>query len=131
MFLSKECDYAIRVMRSLSDKEMRSVRTICDMEVIPQAFAYKIIKKLEKAGLVVSYRGANGGYKLIADPDEVTLLDVVNAVDRDIFINECLQKGYECPRNTDGNHCGVHLELDRIQGLITEELKGKTLASII
>ena len=63
MLFTKECDYAIRIMRALSDGELVSVSNICAAEQLPSAMTYKITRKLEKQGLLKSCRGTNGGYE--------------------------------------------------------------------
>ena len=131
MFLTRECDYAIRVVRDLSNREMKPVKIICEREQIPHPFAYKILKKLEHAGIVNSYRGAVGGYQLAKAPESITLYDIVNAVDDNLFINECLQDGYVCTRYLNGNSCGVHRELMRIQKLLKESLCEKTIEKLV
>ena len=54
MLFTKECDYAIRIMRALSDGELVSVSNICAAEQLPSAMTYKITRKLEKQGLLKS-----------------------------------------------------------------------------
>jgi len=127
MFLTKECDYAIRVVRALAGMEKKSAKMICEREYIPAPFAYKILNKLEHAGIVCSYRGTLGGYQLAKKLDCITLFDVINAVDENLFINECLQPGHVCPHNTNGSRCSVHQDLERIQNGLIISLKEKTL----
>ena len=131
MFLTKECDYAIRVVRELADSEIKSVGAICEREKIPHPFAYKILKKLERAGIVDSRRGAAGGYRLTRATGNITLFDIINAVDERLVLNDCLQKGYVCIRNPGGNSCGVHCELIRVQNILMETLKEKTMDELI
>lgn len=61
MLLTRESDYALRVLRSLRDGERRSVGDISLQQLIPQQFAYKIIKKRSRAGPVEITRGVDGG----------------------------------------------------------------------
>ena len=131
MFLTKECDYAMRVVRSLSDMEMKSVKTVCSDEHIPHPFAYKILKKLERAGIVKSHRGSAGGYQLIMSPDSVSLLRIVSAVDDRLLFIECLQEGYICENNTHGNLCAIHVELSRLQSIITGALNEKMMSELV
>ena len=131
MFLTKECDYAIRIVRELADMEKKSVKTICDREQVPRPFAYKILKRLENAGLVSASRGTAGGYTLVKSPDNVTLLEIVKAVDSRLFLNECLLPGYSCPHNSNGNYCGVHKEFSRVQKLLIYALNEKSITDII
>ncbi|MCL1876080.1 MAG: Rrf2 family transcriptional regulator [Synergistaceae bacterium] len=131
MFLTRECDYAIRVVRDLANQEMKPVKTICEREQIPHPFAYKILKKLEHAGIVNSFRGAVGGYQLAKEPKNITLFDIVSAVDDKLLLNECLQDGYVCARYVNGKFCSVHRELTRIQKVLEKSLSEKTLEDIM
>ena len=130
MFLTKECDYAIRVIRGLGSGEITSVKNICENEHIPQQFAYKILKKLEKAGIVTSHRGSAGGYQLVADLDVLTLFDIVYSIDEDLVINKCLIEGYLCPNNKE-ECCKVHHELKRAQSVLIRTLKENTMNEIL
>lgn len=97
MFITRECDYAARVLRALSAETRLSVNEICEKESITAPFAYKILKKLQKAGIVKGYRGVHGGYAMNKSMTELTLFDVYSAIDPDLFIIECMASGYECP----------------------------------
>jgi len=131
MFLTKECDYAIRIVRSLSGMNIKSVRAICTDENMPHPFAYKILKKLEHAQIVKPFRGSTGGYQLVKEPEIVTMLDIVSAVDDHLYLNECLQEGYVCDNNRNGVECGVHQELNRIQAMLIEALSEKPMTQLV
>ena len=77
MLLSRETDYALRILQNLMDGQRRSVGEISNSELIPQQFAYKIIRKLAKAGLIEITRGVEGGCKLMADLEQVSLYDLM------------------------------------------------------
>ncbi|AEF80878.1 RrF2 family transcriptional regulator [Leadbettera azotonutricia] len=132
MFITKESDYAVRIIRELSRSGRESVKAICESESIPMQYSYKILKKLEKGGLVQGYRGASGGYELAKAPKNMSLYDVITAVDEEILLSECLGHGFRCPMKGKGRKgCGVHGEFARIQGLILSHLKEKSLSDII
>ena len=59
--ITRESDYAIRIIRALKDGELLPLEQICQRELVPKQFAYKILKKLERSGLVSIRRGAGGG----------------------------------------------------------------------
>jgi len=61
MLFTKECDYAIRIMRALSSGELISVSRICEMEHLPSAMTYKITRKLEKSGFFKKLSGYQRG----------------------------------------------------------------------
>lgn len=127
MFITRECDYAIRIVRALANTEKKSVNVICEEEHVPVYFAYKILKKLERAKLVSSIRGAVGGYQLAKDLKKVTLYDVISSVDAELILNACLKDGFQCPKNPNETCCKVHVELDRIQDNLVNMLHEKTM----
>jgi Rrf2 family protein len=128
MFITREVDYAIRILRELSGHGRKTVQEICEHEQVPHQYSYKILKKLEKGALVQSFRGASGGYTLARHAMDITLFDVIRAIDHDLLLNECLGHDYRCPMNSGGKYCGVHSELCRIQDVLVAALKEKTLA---
>jgi Rrf2 family protein len=131
MFITKESDYAVRIIRELKDGERKTVEHICRQENIPFQYGYKILKKLEMGGLVRSYRGANGGYALAKEPVGITLFDVITAINEELLLFECLGHGFDCPRNRGENSCGVHSEFGRIQGIMLASLKEKPLSEFV
>ena len=131
MIITKECDYALRIIRQLSDYEIQSVAVICKNESIPQKFAYKILNKLEKACLVKGVRGRTGGYKLVAELGGITLFDVIQSVGGNIMFNCCINEGVVCPNNSSEKRCLVHREFLRIQKSLEQELGGKSIKEIL
>lgn len=132
MFITRECDYAVRVIRALNGQERLSVNEICEMEDITAPFAYKILKKLQRAKIVKGFRGVHGGYTLRQNLSELSLLKVYQAIDPDMFLIECLSKEYDCSRNgADGVPCRVHGELVRIQKNLWEMMEEKSLEQIL
>lgn len=131
MFVTRECDYAIRVVRELADYKQKTVKDICYQEHIPLQYAYKILKKLEKIGIVKGFRGINGGYCLNKDLSQLTLYDVLIAIEGDFYINECLKEDFVCPNNQPDHFCKVHRELSRLQTILCNGLKEKTMAQIL
>jgi Rrf2 family protein len=131
MFITRESDYAVRVLRELADGKLKTVQRICEREMVPFQYCYKILKKLEKKGLVKGFRGANGGYRIAKDPEAITLFDVITAIDESPAITECLKHGFDCPRNRGLKMCKVHAEFNRIQTLLLDSLKEKSLAELV
>ena len=125
MLFTKESDYAIRIVRALRHQDKQTVKKICHDEDIPEAFAYKILKKLCQASIVNVLRGTEGGYILNRDIQELTLYDIIIAIEPDFAIIHCMNHG--CNRNIPDNPCKIHSELLRIQNHVVEDLKSKTL----
>lgn len=131
MFITREYDYALRSLRALAHGEQLTVKQICTAEHVPVPYGYKILKKLELAGIVQGYRGAQGGYKLNMPLDKVTLYNVYIAIEGELYINECMQEGYDCPNNPGGSHCAVHRELGNMQNSLINSMQSRSLADIL
>jgi len=132
MFLTKECDYGVRIIRALSCGTKKTIETIAEEEQMPQKYAYKIIKKLVIAGLVHSIRGRIGGYTLNKPLSKFHLLDIIAAVDTERYVSDCLRDSSRCPfKNDPAQACTVHLELSRVQSLVYSELSSKTMDKIL
>ena len=131
MFITRESDYAMRVVRALMGETRLSVSDICGREAITAPFAYKILKKLQNAGIVQGYRGVHGGYALKKDPAELTLYDIYTAIDSDMSIIECLNGRCECVRNgQNGVPCHAHDELKNIQDELWTMLRRKSMQDL-
>lgn len=129
MLFTKESDYAIRIVRALKSGEKIRAKDICAREEIPEAFAYKILKKLEKAQIVHVIRGTHGGCMLVKKPEELYLYDIILAIEPDFAITHCMRRS--CSRNLPDQPCLVHKELIRVQKLLQDELRSKSLAQIL
>jgi Rrf2 family protein len=93
MQVSRRVDYALRAAINLARQtpgRASSVGEISVHESIPKKFLEKIIQDLIHAGLVVSRRGAHGGYTLARDPGEISFRDVMEAVEGPIALNVCV-----------------------------------------
>jgi Rrf2 family protein len=85
MIISAKTEYACIAVLELAARrasgEPVRIRDIAEAHGVPSRFLVQILLQLKSAGLVVSVRGAAGGYQLARDPEEITLLDVMNTVD--------------------------------------------------
>lgn len=129
MLFTRESDYAIRIVRALKNGEQQNVDEVCRLEEIPKAFCYKIMKKLSRAGIVDIIRGAGGGCRLTRSISELTLYDVIVAVEPEFSVIECIH--HFCSQNSGSKHCKVHGELLEIQHAVEALLRKKTLYDIL
>lgn len=129
MLIDREVDYAIRIIRALLDRQLHPMKPLCEEEEIPWKFAYKIIRKLKDAGIVTSVSGVHGGCRLIRDPADITLLELIEVLAPDrSYISDCMKPGYECNwTEKKCERCTVNSHLRQIQNSIARELKGHTL----
>lgn len=129
MLVTREMDYAMRIVRALDGQEQLSAAAIAERERMPRAVTLKILKGLTAAGLVESQRGAGGGYRLKKPARQMTLYDLFHMFGRDLLLNRCQEPGYRCENHPDGG-CGTCRELSRIQRILDAELKRTTLDDI-
>lgn len=99
MQITKQADYAVRAvlyLARLGIGNRSSTSTIAKDQHIPPSFLAKIISQLSIAGLLQTSRGAHGGVTLAKNCEEITLLEVVEAIDGPIRLNECAHSGGMC-----------------------------------
>ena len=132
MLLTRETDYALRILRALSDGERHTAGELAGTQQVPQQFTYKILKKLQKAKLVNVIRGADGGCALAVSLDAASLYDVMRATGGDDLVNACMEPGHVCAWRAarDGVCCGIHCRLADIQEKLNAELKSHSLREL-
>ena len=108
MQITRQADYAIRAVRYLAKQgpnQRSATSTVAQEMKIPPSFLAKIISQLSIAGFLHTSRGARGGVTLARDAKEISLLDVVEAIDGPILLNECVGDPADCEFSDD---CLVH-----------------------
>ncbi len=120
MRITREADYALRIIAMLAGKENQvEARVISEKNDIPYRFTLKILRKMVQAGLIKSYRGVNGGYILNKKPSEISLRTVIEVIDGKIELN----KSSEEPEAVENESTQkVHQELYQVQKILSEEL---------
>jgi Rrf2 family protein len=102
--------------------------TISEAAAIPRPFLTKVVSLLVTAGLVSTRRGMGGGVLLAKSPDEVTLLQVVEAIDGPILINDCLSRPGACELEP---NCGAHDVWADIQARLVQSLEAVTMGELV
>jgi len=98
MQLSRKADYALRAVKHLSTLpkgKLGSINSIAATEAIPREFLAKILKDLTRGGILISFQGVTGGYRLTGAPKDISFLDVIEVIEGPVHINLC----------TEGNSC--------------------------
>jgi Rrf2 family protein len=129
--LTKRGDYAVRAMVALASAApgtLRSVRRMADEMGIPVRFLPQVMGDLARAGLVTSAPGRAGGYRLARPAAEISLLDVVEAVEGDSRRRTCILRGVPC--GLDGTTCAVHDPFFAAQDAMIGRLSTADLASV-
>ncbi len=131
MRLTRGSDYAMRGMIYLarhSATKICLVSEVAEAQSVPESYLAKIFQDLSRSGLVVSHRGAKGGFALARDPDEITLRQVIEAVEGPIALSPCLDERVGCELSA---ICEVHLTLAEAQTQLLNVLDGSTLQDIL
>ena len=136
MHLSKKGIYALRSLRHLAHSygaDSLSVADIAQREGLPRKYLEQILSTLRKQGLLVSHFGKDGGYALRRPPQEITLGDVIRAVDGPLAPIPCASRSapHECPDCPyPYDTCWLRHLMIRVRDNISEILDRETLAGM-
>lgn len=123
MQLTREGDYGIRSVLFLSRqpyKKIIFVSEIAEEYKIPRSFLAKILQKLVKAKIVRSYRGVKGGFSLAKPSRDISVLDVLEAIEGKLALNLCLAERKTCEFS---RRCPIHHVWLNAQAKFTDVLK--------
>lgn len=130
-FLSKSCVYGLRavvyVASFAGERKFVPIHEIADELDLSFHFLTKILQQLTEAGLMVSYRGPNGGIALARAADRISLHDVVRAIDGDDLFTNCALGLAEC---NDKRPCPLHEMWKRRGGEIRDALQNASLSGL-
>jgi Rrf2 family protein len=131
MQITRQADYAVRAVLYLSrmgNNQRAATSTVAQEQRIPPSFLAKIISQLSIAGLLHTSRGARGGVTLAREPKEITLLEVIEAIDGPIRLNECVGENGNC---TFDNDCPLRPVWCEAQEDLVKRLKGTNFAQLM
>ena len=131
MQITRQADYAMRAVAYLSNlgpDRRAATSQIAEDQKIPPSFLAKIVSQLSVAGLLQTSRGARGGVSLARSPDEISFLEVVEAIDGPILLNECVADGSAC---TFGETCTLRPVFCDAQADLVNRLDATSFGSII
>ncbi|MDR3563209.1 MAG: Rrf2 family transcriptional regulator [Negativicutes bacterium] len=126
-------DYAFRTMMHLAELPPGAVVSaplLAQEEVIPPRFLLKIMRLLTQAGLVKSYRGVEGGFGLAKAAEEISLGDIVVAMEGPLAIHRCLAERDSCNKHC-AEECPVHAVLGKLQSDLAAGLHQAKLTSLL
>ncbi len=131
MQITRQADYAVRAIYYLSiigPENRASTSQIAKEQHIPPSFLAKIISQLSVAGLLHTSRGARGGVSLAREPKDITMLDVVEAIDGPILLNECVADTHGCKFD---KACPMRSLWSELQDDLVARLGGTTFADFV
>lgn len=131
MTLSKTGDYAVRAALALAasydDAGYVTIADVADRMALPRNFTPQILGKLVRAGIATSKPGRGGGYRLARHPDDISMLQVVEAAEGSLINTRCTLRGGPCRRD---DRCVVHDTWVGAAEAFRRELAGTPLATI-
>ncbi len=122
-------EYALRAVVAIAQGNGEAVVTpaLAEMTRVPPGYLPKVLQTLRRAGLVHSKRGLGGGFTLVKAPEQVTVLEVVNAVDP-------IKRIERCPLHLElhgASLCPLHKRLDEATGLVERAFASTTIAELL
>ena len=131
MHLTKESEYALLGLAMLAakgPKEETSLAAIAESQRVPRDFLAKIFQKMARHGLLASGRGRGGGYALARPPADISMRDVLDAVEGPAKLNECFFWGEHC---ADDDPCPLHEWMKEVRPAILSVLEEVTLEDYV
>jgi Rrf2 family protein len=128
--ITRDTDYAVRALcysAACPDKKLSVADVVKELK-IPRPFLRKIVQILNKNGIVRSYKGKGGGFRLIKPPEKIFLVDLIKIFQGAFKLNECFFKQKICPNI---NKCPLNKKIDEIEKYISGELGAINIAFLI
>jgi Rrf2 family iron-sulfur cluster assembly transcriptional regulator len=130
MRLTRGVDYGLRGMIYLAQRPMGEVALVKDVaseQSVPESYLAKIFQDLSRSGLMVSHRGARGGFSLARRPAEISLREMIEAIEGPIFLLPCLDPRQRCDQQAE---CGLYEAMDQAQRTLLEQLDRTSLQAL-
>jgi Rrf2 family protein len=127
--ISQTAEYALRAIVFLADQRgtPRTTAQIAEVTQVPPGYLAKVMQSLSKMKLVNSQRGLNGGFTLTKDPAELSMLDVIGAVDP-------IRRFHECPLGLPSHGddlCPLHRQLEDASGMLESKFRETSIAQLL
>lgn len=128
--ITRDTDYAVRALCYIAKNKnhITSVSELVGKLKIPRPFLRKILQRLEKKGLLKSYKGKGGGFRLTVDTDAIFLMDLIRTFQGSFKLNECLFKKGLCPERID---CQLNRKIGAIEKYVIKELRPISIADLL
>ncbi|TAM84660.1 MAG: Rrf2 family transcriptional regulator [Acidobacteria bacterium] len=131
LMLSKSSAYAIRALSYLAMQppgKLCGSREISEQEDIPSSFLCKILLDLRRKRMLRSYKGIGGGYELALPPDKINLLMIVQCIEGEMTLTECILEEGQCSVH---GQCALHDSWVELRNQLMHFLETQTLANLV
>ncbi len=127
MYMNLEANYAVMIVELLAREDKKlDAKTISEQSQVPLRFSLKILRKLVSDGIICSYKGSKGGYKLAKEACNITLREVIESIQGPFLISRCQNTDYCCSRID----CKLHDIYSEISLTVREKLEMYTFDEI-
>lgn len=131
MYITLETDYAVRITAELCRSgDKLDAKTLAERTDVTLRFSLKILRKLVAAGIVKSFKGTQGGYRIALEPSQITLKSVVEAIEGKYYFSRCLDPDTGCSRGAEEN-CRFREAFADITGMVAEKLESYDFAKLV
>lgn len=130
IFFSRQCEYALQAVLYLALKprdEMTSIRELTTKLKMPYHFLAKILQNLTHKGFLNSYKGPKGGFSLKKSANDITIYNIIGAIDGDSFKHNCILGFPDCGGDIP---CSVHEQWEKIREDINKMLISKNITEM-
>lgn len=129
--INRQTDYAVRVILALSKKPKGTRLPTSEIGremLIPPALLQRIVAELAGGGFIETRAGRDGGISLAHDPSQITMLQVVEHFEGELYLSDCVIKPDECPFQ---RKCPVHCQWIRLKNLLRDEMSRITFQQLV
>lgn len=134
MLLTKASEYALLSIALIAKSDdPQDTETLARKLNIPKSFLAKILQSLARSDILVSYKGAKGGFALAKLPYDITILDIIKAVEaKSANVFECSDSQTDCPGGVEkATFCSIWPYLNKLQGKVDDFLVSVTLKDLL
>jgi len=131
MVITREADYAIRLMLVLAENDddaARPSRALASVAHVPYELARGLLSRLADAGLLASQRGRHGGYRLARPADDITVAEVLAVAGENLSLNTCVAGPATCAMSS---RCAMHPVWDSASNVLRDHLGALTLRQVV
>lgn len=129
--INRQTDYAVRVILALSKKEEGkrvSTSEVGREMLIPPALLQRIVAELASGGFILTQAGRDGGITLAHSPKQITLLQIVEHFEGELYLSDCVLKTGDCPFEL---RCPVHCQWVRLKNMLRNEMAQTTFQQLV
>ncbi len=130
--ISKRVEYGLMALQYLAKSgQVATTREISDSSNIPHDLLAKVMQSMKRNGIIDSFQGVRGGYRLLLSPEQITLNRVVSSLDEETAITECASENPEHATCAMFDTCTIKVPMQKLQMKLTESVGNMTISELL